>query len=404
MRNRERLADHEFPSQAFDKLDKRIYLLTAIAFAVGLVELIIGGILDLVAADLGVSEGRAGLLITAFALVFGISGPVLLFLFGRFDRKRVTLAALVVFVVGNVIAVLSPTYVLLLLSRVISAASGGLLTVMSLTMAARISAPELRGRAIGLVVMGISGSIVLGLPVGVSMGHAFGWRSPFVLVIVLALLLMWAVAARFGTMTAEPPAPLGRQVAALGNSRVLSAHLTTSFFLAGHYTLYGYLTPFVITTMGFGGALITAVYFVFGAAAVTGGGLSGALSDRFGARRTLLTATALFALCLVAIPHTTSVPIAFWVVLALWGVLSWAITPPIQSHLVQLAPRTADIQQSLNNSMLHLGIALGSFVGSTVIDRFGVMYNARVGALFVLLALGAALVSFRHPRTVTAKP
>ncbi|MGI5996363.1 MAG: MFS transporter, partial [Saccharomonospora viridis] len=66
--------------------------------------------------------------------------------------------------------------------------------------------------------------------------------------------------------------------------------------------------------------------------------------------------------------------------------------------------RTADIQQSLNNSMLHLGIALGSFVGSTVIDRFGVMYNARVGALFVLLALGAALVSFRHPRTVTAKP
>src|SRR5690606_34146769 len=60
--------------------------------------------------------------------------------------------------------------------------------------------------------------------------------------------------------------------------------------------------------------------------------------------------------------------------------------------------------ESLNNSMLHLGIALGSFVGSTVIDRFGVMYNARVGALFVLLALGAALVSFRHPRTVTAKP
>src|SRR5699024_7392691 len=70
-------------------LDKRVYLLTTIAFVVGMVELIIGGILDLVALDLGVSVGSAGLLITVFAIVFGISGPVLLYLTGHADRKRV---------------------------------------------------------------------------------------------------------------------------------------------------------------------------------------------------------------------------------------------------------------------------------------------------------------------------
>lgn len=78
-------------------LDKRIYLLTIISFVVGMVELIIGGILDLVAADLGVTIGQAGLLITMFALVFGVSGPILLFLTGQADRKRVTLFALVAF-------------------------------------------------------------------------------------------------------------------------------------------------------------------------------------------------------------------------------------------------------------------------------------------------------------------
>src|SRR5690625_743565 len=220
-------------SQSRSRLDARIYLLTAIAFTVGLVELVIGGTLDLIADDLGVTEGRAGLLITAFALVFAISGPVLLYLVGRFDRRRVTLAALAVFIAGTVVAVLGDTYAWLMGSRVITAASGGLLTVLGLTLAARLSSPAQRGRAIGLVVMGISGSIVLGLPIGVSRGHAFGWRSPFTLVIVVTLVLMAAVARLLGEVPTESPAPLRTQVEALRNHRVLSAHLTTFFFLAG---------------------------------------------------------------------------------------------------------------------------------------------------------------------------
>src|SRR5690625_2539300 len=376
-------------------LDKRVYLLTAIAFVVGMVELIIGGILDLVSEALGVSVGQAGLLITVFALVFGISGPTLLYLSGQADRRRVALVALVVFIAGNAVAVFAGSYAMLLLARIIAAASGALLTVLSLTLAAHITEPAHQGRAIGLVVMGISGSIVLGLPIGVSMGHAFGWRSPFVLVIGLALVLMVVVALRLGAVATQRPAPLAEQVAALRNGRVLSAHLTTFFFLAGHYTLYGYLTPFVIETMGFGGGLITTVYFVFGAAAVVGGGVAGALTDKVGPRPTLLVATALFAGCLLLIPHATDLPAVFWVVLAVWGALSWAITPPIQSHLVRLAPHAADTQQSVSNSLLHLGIALGSLIGSAVIDRFDVTHNARVGALFVVIAFLTAVLAFR---------
>lgn len=381
-------------------MDKRVYLLTMIAFVVGMVELIIGGILDLVALDLGVSVGRAGLLITVFALVFGVSGPVLLFLTGRADRKKVALVALLVFILGNVVAIVGTTYEALMAARIISAASGALLTVLSLTLAAHVSEPAYRGRAIGLVVMGISGSIVLGLPLGVSMGHAYGWRSPFVLVIVLAVLLMGGVAAFFGKVSTEPPAPLKRQVEALRGKKVMFAHLTTFFFLAGHFTLYGYLTPFVTSTMGFGGAVVTLVYFLYGAAAVTGGGLAGTLADRFGPRRTLLTSTALLIVCLSVIPHTTQVPATFWIILVLWGVLSWAITPPIQSHLVQLSPETSEIQQSVNNSVLHLGIALGTLVGSVVIEHFAVEQNALFGAFFVTIALGAAMVTLRRESEV----
>lgn len=379
-------------------MDKRVYLLTTISFVVGMVELIIGGILDLVAHDLSVSIGRAGLLITMFALVFGISGPVLLFLVGQADRKRVTIVALFAFLIGNMLAVFSTTYSVLLVSRIISAASGALLTVLCLTLAAYISKPEYRGRAIGLVVMGISGSIVLGLPIGVSMGHAFGWRSPFILIGVLTIFLIIGVSIFFGKVKTNPPVPLKQQLVALKDKKVMSAHLTTFFFMAGHFVLYGYLTPFVITTMDFDGPLITIVYFIYGAAAVSGGGLAGWSADKFGTRRTLLTVIVLLIACLLVIPYTPVV--IFWFILVIWGILSWSITPPIQSHLVQLAPKTSDIQQSLNNAALHLGIALGTFVGSFVVDEFSVKINPIVGSCFVVVALGTALVSLQKERKI----
>lgn len=379
-------------------MDKRVYLLTTISFVVGMVELIIGGILDLVALDLGISIGRAGLLITFFALVFAISGPVLLFLTGKADRKRVTLIALIVFFIGNIVAVFSTTYSILLVSRIISAASGALLVVLCLTLASHISRPEYRGRAIGLVVMGISASIVLGLPIGVSLGHAFGWRSPFVLVAILTIVLMGGVFLFFGKVQSQVPLSLKEQLLALNNKKILFGHFTMFFFMAGHFTLYGYLTPFVKTTMGFDGTWITIVYFVYGAAAVIGGGIGGFTADRFGIKRTLLTVIILLGISLFVMPQVQF--LFFWVMLVIWGVLSWAITPPIQSHLIQLSPDTSDIQQSLNNAALHFGIAFGTFVGSIVTDQLSVEQNAYVGVLFAALALGSFFVSTKRERGV----
>lgn len=68
-------------------MNKRVYLLTIVSFVVGMVELIIGGILDLIAEDLGVGLGKAGFLITIFSLVFAIAAPILLTITAHIERK-----------------------------------------------------------------------------------------------------------------------------------------------------------------------------------------------------------------------------------------------------------------------------------------------------------------------------
>ena len=378
-------------------MDKRVYLLTIVSFVVGMVELIIGGILDLVAASLEVSVGQAGLLITVFSLVFAIASPILLFLTARIERKKLTLITLFIFFLSNVLAVLSPVYSVLFISRIISAASASLLIVLCVTMASTIVEPQYRGRAIGIVNMGVSGSLVLGIPFGLMLGNTFGWRAPFIMIAILTLCSMAGVYFFMKQITpGQGAVSIGQQLRTLKNSKILLANATTFLVLAGHTTLYTYLTPFAQVTMGLEGLWISIVYLVFGVAAVSGGAIGGSFADYFGTKRTILSVIIIFIIAIFAVPFSTFFVPFFFFVMVVWGSMSWAITPPMQSYLMELSPKNSDILISLNNSSLHLGIAVGSFAGSIVVDRVSIEYNAIVGGIIIVFCLVTALLATRR--------
>ncbi|KAA0546319.1 MFS transporter [Bacillus sp. BGMRC 2118] len=382
-------------------MDKRVYLLTIVSFIVGLVELIIGGILDLISNDLGVSLGRIGFLITVFSLVYAISAPILLTITSKVERKKLTLFALLVFFLGNGVAVISTSYSMLMIARVIAAASGSLLVVLCVTIASNIVAEKYRARAIGVVFMGVSASLVLGVPIGLMLGNAFGWRAPFIMISILTLLSMAGVFFFMGKIDPKPSIPIWKQLQTLKNRKILFAQLTSFLFLAGHLTLYGYLTPFLKMELGLNGTWVSIVYLIFGIAAVMGGGFGGLLADRFGSGRTILFVTIAFGISIFAIPHVTFAIPLFLIVLVIWSMLSWAITPAMQSYLIESSPETSDIQQSLNNSALHFGIAFGSFVGGMVIERAQPNVNATVGGFFIIFALLTAVISMSKGRKET---
>src|SRR5699024_324277 len=179
----------------------------------------------------------------------------------------------------------------------------------------------------------------------------------------------------------------------LKNRGVLFGQAVTFLFLGGHTILYAYLTPFAKTMLDVDGTWVSVIYMVFGIAAVSGGAIGGTLSDTWGSKNTIIATTILFAMVMFTIPYTTFALPVFLIILVIWGMLSWTLAPATQSYLIGLSPDTSDIQQSLNNSALHLGIAFGSLIGGLVIEHASVEQNATVGGLFVILSIGAALIS-----------
>ncbi|WP_145946249.1 MFS transporter [Paenibacillus sp. Y412MC10] len=371
----------------------KIYILAIACFVTGMVELIVGGMLDLVSSDLHISVSTAGQLITLYSVVFAVSGPVLLAAASRAERKLLYQCALLVFIAGNVLSVVSPNFTMMVIARILSAASAALITVLSITMASQMAEPAYRARAIGVIFMGVSGSLVLGVPVGMMLGNAFGWRAPFVMISILAVISFIAVQI---FITKTPPSktvPLRKQLASLKNGKIIFGQLITILMLTGHLTLYAYLTPFLQETLHLSPFMLSLFYFIFGIAAVLGGGAGGWVTDRFGPEKSILTIVSVFAVAMVLMPVSTVSVYVCLIVMIVWSMLSWSISPSMQSYLIKAAPESPDIQQSLNSSASHIGIALGSAIGGMVIEGSSVYYNAWVGVIFVLLALGSAVLS-----------
>ena len=132
--------------------------------------------------------------------------------------------------------------------------------------------------------------------------------------------------------------------------------------------------------------------------ALSGGAIGGTLADRFGEKPTILSIIAIFSVAIFSIPYTTFTLPVFLIVLVIWGMMSWAITPPMQSYLMGVSPETSIIQISLNNSAVHLGIAFGSLIGGVVIELASVEKNATVGGMFAIVALCTGLISMAKRR------
>lgn len=222
----------------------RVYILAIVAVAVGLVELIVGGILPVIAQDLNVSVSTAGQLITIYALVYAIAGPVLLSLTGKIERKKLYLVTLVVFFLGNVMTYFSPTFTLVVIARIITAMSAALIIVLSLTITSRIAKPKNRAKSLGLIYMGISSALVLGVPIGIVITNAFGWRAVFLGIMILSIISMILIYTFLDEIQPGQVLTLKGQLKALGNIKVMGAHFALLFLLAGHYVLYAYFTPF----------------------------------------------------------------------------------------------------------------------------------------------------------------
>lgn len=375
-------------------MDLRLLLLSLCTFAAGLAEAILTGILPSLADDLGVSLSLAGQLTALFSLSFAIAAPLLGWLTRGADCRQLLVITLLVFAAFNTGAALSPGYVSLLLMRIGMAACCGLLIMQASLLAVELAPPAQRGRAIGLIFMGISGSLVFGVPTGVLVNDWFGWRWIFAAIALYSLPLAALLHLFLPRRTLNSPANSAAYKRQLRNPSLNLAQAVSILLLGGHFTLFAYITPWFQQVAGLTDSnRIALMLLMIGLAAIGGGYLGGWLSDRLGHRRALIVVPVIFAAVMLAIPLSLGHPWLLLAALMVWSTVSWMISPAVQSYLLASDPTSGSAGVALNTSAMHLGVALGAALGGAVISLAGIAWTPWVGLSLVALSVLCAALS-----------
>jgi DHA1 family purine base/nucleoside efflux pump-like MFS transporter len=377
-------------------MSARIYLLAGGAFAVGTSAYVVSGVLPSVSSELHVSLTAAGQLATAFALSYAVGAPLLSTLTGRWERRTLLIAALLLAALGNVIAAVATTYPLLIVGRVVAAFGAAAYTPAATLFATGFLPPKERGRAVAVVFGGLTFALVLGVPAGSLLGGPLGYRGVFALIAVVAAL--FAVAVRLALPRVEAPEAISlrERFAGVADRRVQTVLVMTVLGVLGTMSVYIYVVPLLDKTADLHGGVIGVLLLVYGLGAVLGNWLGGRATDRFGSLRTLTVTMVGFVVVIGTLSLTAVNVGAAAVALFVWSVFTWAFNPPIQNLLLEMASG-GGLLLALNASAIYLGAGLAAIIGGVVINLFGVQLLPPIAAVLGLIVLGLVLQLRRNP-------
>ncbi|MBP1143506.1 putative MFS family arabinose efflux permease [Pseudomonas sp. PvP027] len=373
-----------------------ILLLSAAGFTVLTTEFVIVGLLPAVARDLNVTVSQAGLLVTLFAFTVAAFGPFLTAYFSRFERKRLFVSILVLFGFSNVLAALAPNIAVMGIARLIPALGLPVFWALASETAVDIVGPQFAGRAIARIGFGIVCATVFGIPIGTLISDAFGWRTAFLVLAVLAFakaLLLTVYLPK--TAAKKNPVSILKQFGIL-RCRMMQGHVLLSVLVfSGMFTAYTYLADMLERLAGFDGTLVGWCLMGFGAVGLLGNSLGGRMVDRHPLIASLVFCAFMVVGMVAVVPSINSV-VALPLALAVWGITQAALFLVSHVRLIKAAPQAPAFAASLNIAGANLGIGIGAVIGGRVIDNLGLGNVGFAAAGIIVLAIVLALLLIKR--------
>lgn len=375
-------------------MKKSIFILAFGGFGIITTEFSVIGILPVIAREFQISIDTAGWLLSAFALTIAVTGPFMVYLTSRINRKWLMSGALLVFVLSNILSAVAPNFAVLMIARVIPALVHPVFWSVAIAAAARQAAHKDAPKAVAVVMGGISVGTVLGVPLTTYIADLVNWQGAFIAAGVINLAGLAALLAFIPSMPVTKENTQRSQIKALANPQLWINLFATTIMVAGMFSAYSYLAEYLSKVSDMNGKQVSLLLLLFGATGVLGNWVAGiALS-----RNIILTART-FLISLVIV-HVLAylfgglfLPIT--AIVSVWGFIHTAGFMIAQTRIAGEAPDAPELATSLMVSFGNAGLALGAFLGGFVINSLGVHNVVWMSILLLLAALGLSFVFIR---------
>lgn len=376
-----------------------VILLASGAFLTGTAEFVAAGILPAIAKDLNISLSLAGQLITAYSLAFAIGTPIVVSVTSRMGRKEVVMGALALFVLGSMIAWMSDVYLIQFVARLILGLSAGIYSVVAVSSIAKLVPPEKMGSSLSAFALAFGAAMTLGVPIGIAIAAAVGWKAIFALLGVFSLIVLLLLLRLLPQIEGDEPVPFVRQFSVVKKGVIVSGLCITFFFLASNSLMLTYLTPFLQNVLHLEMTSVGIVMSALGMIGIIGSRIGGIGVDKWGSVPMLAATLLLSVVTLGLLPAAASWLYAGLFLIGLWFSSVFMNAPALNAYFIQQAPSFSNLVLGINLSVVHLGNAFGAGIGGILVEATStVFHHAWVAGCLAAISVISALVSFAWRR------
>lgn len=376
-------------------------------FGIGATEFVAMGLLPQIAQDLlpqvwaASSEqaiAQSGALISAYALGVVVGAPTIAAAVARFPRRRLLVIFTAAFTIGTVLSAFAPTFELAVVARFVAALPHGAYFGIAALVAAQLMGPGKRGQGVALVLSGLTVANVVGVPLITALGQQSGWRAAYLAVTAIFAAATLAVALLVPEQQGDAGATIRRELSALRRGQVWFALGIGSIGFGGFFAVYTYVAPLITDVAGLSESVVPWALVCVGVGMTIGNFVGGRLADR-GSLRSVLQMFPVFILAMAGLALTASTAVTLFAFLFLVGALASAISPAIQTRLMDVAGESQTLAAALNHSALNIGNSMGAALGAAVISAgLGFVAPSWVGVGLAIAGLLLALTSLAVER------
>jgi predicted MFS family arabinose efflux permease len=352
------------------------------------------GILPQIAAHYHISLDYAGILMSAFAFIVAVAGPFMSLLSSGFDRKKVMIASLSLFLIASVVSSFSPPFWLLLAVRILPAFLHSVYYAAAIAAVINVSEKKDQHKMMAIALSGVSIATVSTIPLATYLATISAWQVSFVLQSIICLLALVCVYRVMPAMPVKTKPSIGSQVSVLKDPAMILSLLMILFMFAAEFSLYSYFAGYLAEAKKIGPTTISYFMFLFGGTGLVGTWLAGKSLSR----NVPITAVVFIVVCNMAVPfllYITGISL-FWMIplVALWGI---AYAPGFliaTSAVSSAAPSALEFSNGMAASFANLGITIGTLAGGSVIAIYKVEYLPFTAVLFGIAAAGMVLLRY----------
>lgn len=324
---------------------------------------------------MGVSASEFGWLVSAYTFGAAASALLAAFHIDRFDRKHALLGIYAGFVIATGLCAVAPTYGTLLAARIVSGIFGGIAGAVVFAIVGDLVPDSRRGAATGIIAMGFPLSAIAGVPAGLLIGGAFGWRVTFAAVALISAIL-WILARlwlpsldrhRHGeSQTASLTSRLG---AVFGDPNHRNAFALGAILMFASFLVIPFISPYMVGNVGLTEGDLPLLYLCGGTATLMSAQIIGRQADRRGKVRVFRWVAALSIVPLIVTTNLppVPVPVAIAASMMFMVLVSGRFVPAMALINGAALPRVRGAFLVLNSALQQLASGLASVVAGSVL-------------------------------------